>query len=91
VGTFTSEQLAAGINLAEQQTPMMAQAAVVYALTVKHDNLHSTRWRQVQVVTDVSPASLKALVALDELEADIVRQQRAAARPMVRRYEVVAN
>lgn len=91
VGTFTSDQLAAGINLAEKQTPMMAQAAVVYALTVKHDNLHSTRWRQVQVVTDTSPAALKALLALDELEADIVRQQRAAARPVARRYEIVAN
>ncbi len=70
---------------------MMAHAPAVYALTVMHDNLHSTRWRQVQVVTDMSPAALKALLALDELEADIVRQQRAAARPVVRRYEVVAN
>ena len=93
VAAFTSEQLAAGVNLAEQQTPMMAQAALVHALTLKHNNLHSARWRQVQVVMEkeTSAATLKALEALDELEAEVVRQQRDAAQPVLRRYELVAN
>lgn len=93
VGTFTSEQLAAGINLAEQQTPMIAQAAMVHALTLKHNNLHSARWRQVQIAMerDALPATLKALQALDELEAEVVRQQRAAAQPVSRRYELAGN
>lgn len=93
VGTFTAEQLAEGVNLAEQQTPMMRQAAAVWALTVKHNAMHSTRWRQVQVPMekDISVPTLKALQALDELEAEIVRQQRAAAQPVARRYEVVPN
>jgi lysophospholipase L1-like esterase len=93
VGTFTTEQLAAGINLAELQTPMMAQTAIVHALTLKHNNLHSTRWRQVQIAMerDTLPATLKALQALDELEAEVVRQQRTAAQPVSRRYELAAN
>ena len=39
-GTFTSEELAAGINLAELPTPMSRQAAQVHALTLRH-NEHS--------------------------------------------------
>jgi len=93
VGAFTSAQLAAGVNLAGLQTPMMRQAEAVWALTVKHNNMHSTRWRQVQVAmeNDLSVSTLKALEALDELEAELVRQQRAVAQPLTRRYEVVPN
>ncbi|MCX6632246.1 MAG: SGNH/GDSL hydrolase family protein [Candidatus Solibacter sp.] len=35
-GTFTAEQLAQGINLAELPTPMARQAAEVHALTLRH-------------------------------------------------------
>jgi lysophospholipase L1-like esterase len=93
VGTFTSEQLQAGVNLSAQPTPMMRQAEAVWALTIKHDNMHSTRWRQVQVAmeNDASVYTLRALEALDELEAELVRQQRAMAQPLTRRYEVVPN
>jgi lysophospholipase L1-like esterase len=90
-GTFTAEQLAQGINLAELPTPMARQAAEVHALTLRHNNIHTARWRQVQVPLekDYSPHVSKALDALDELEADIVRQQRAAAIPKARRFEVM--
>jgi hypothetical protein len=93
VGVFGSEELAAGINLATLPTPMARQAAAVHALTLRHNTMHATRWRQVQVPMekDLSPAVLKALAALDEVETDIVRQQRAAAQPMPRRYELIAN
>ena len=37
-GTFTAEQLAAGVNLAELPTPMARQAAEVHALTLRHNN-----------------------------------------------------
>jgi hypothetical protein len=91
VGTFTSQQLAAGINLAILPTPMARQATEVHALTVRHNNLHTARWRQVQVPLEKSnsPRLLKTLDALDELEADIIREQRAAAQPRPRRYEIV--
>ena len=47
--TFTREQLADGVNLAELATPMLRQAAEVHGLTLKHNNIHFARWRQVQV------------------------------------------
>jgi lysophospholipase L1-like esterase len=92
-GTFTTEQLAAGINLAELPTPMMRQAAEVHALTLRHNNVHATRWRNIQVPMekDQTPHLLKALDALDELEADLLREQRAAAQPKARHFEVVAE
>jgi lysophospholipase L1-like esterase len=91
VGTFTAEQLAAGINLAELPTPMARQAAAVHALTLRHNNIHTARWRQVQVPMekDSAPHLLKALEALDELETDVVKEQRAAAQPKPHRYEVI--
>jgi lysophospholipase L1-like esterase len=90
-GTFTSEQLTAGVNLAELPTPMMRQAAEVHQLTLRHNALHATRWRNIQVPMekDQTPHLLKALDALDELEADLIREQRATAQPKARHFEVV--
>jgi lysophospholipase L1-like esterase len=89
-GAFTAEQLAKGINLAELATPMARQAAEVHTLTLRHNNIHVARWRQIQVPSekDHSPHLSKALDALDELEADVVRQQRAAAIPKTRHFEL---
>jgi hypothetical protein len=80
-----------GINLAEFPTPMMRPAAETHALTLKHNNLHSARWREVQVPmeNDLSEDALKALAALDDLESAVVRQQHAAAQPRPRRYKLV--
>jgi lysophospholipase L1-like esterase len=90
VGTFTREQLAEGVNLAGLPTPMAKQAAQVHALTVNHNNLHFIRWRQVQVPLQENPSRQlpKALKALDALEEDMVKQQRAAAQPVSHRYEL---
>jgi len=92
-GSFSSEQLTAGVNLATLPTPMARQAGQVHALTLRHNNLHATRWRQVQVPLekDAAPHLLKALDALDELEADVIREQRAAAQPLPHRFELVAE
>ena len=49
VGDFTNEQLAEGVNLAVLPTPMAKQAAKVHDLTLKHNNIHFARWRDVQV------------------------------------------
>ena len=89
-GSFTSEEFAAGINLATVQTPMARQAAEVHALTLRHNNIHFARWRQVQVPLekDAAPHLLKALDALDDLESDVLKEQRAAAQPKPHRYEV---
>jgi len=93
VGTFSAEQLASGINLAELATPMTRQAAAVHQLTMQHLNIHNTRWRQLQVPmqTNEMPELLTALKSLDELDARLVRDQRAAAQPRLHRYMVVAE
>ena len=93
VGSFTRAQLAEGINLASLSTPMMKQALEVHALTLKHNNIHFARWRQVQVpLQDDRPANLApAMDALDRLESEIVEMQRAAARPRPRRYSLAAQ
>jgi lysophospholipase L1-like esterase len=90
-GLFTAAQLASGINLAELPTPMARQAAQVHALTLRHNNIHAARWRQVQVPMEKSNSShiSKALEALDELEADVVKEQRSTAQPWPHRYEIV--
>jgi hypothetical protein len=49
VGDFTKEQLAEGVNLAVLPTPMVKQAARVHDLTLKHNDVHFARWRDVQV------------------------------------------
>ncbi len=92
-GDFTAEQLAEGVNLATLPTPMMRQAMQVHALTLRHNNLHFTRWRQVQVPMekDAEPHLLQAESALDDLEGDVIREQRAAAQPVAHRFEVVAE
>jgi len=90
-GAFTAEELAHGINLAELPTPMARQAAEVHALTLRHNNVHAARWRQIQVPLEknYSAQVSKALDALDDLEADLVRQQRAAALPKARHFELM--
>ena len=74
-------------------TPMVRQAADVHALTLRHNNLHAARWRQVQVPMekDQTPHLLKTLEALDELEAEVLKQQRAAAQPRPRHYELAPD
>lgn len=93
VGTFTGEQLSQGINLAELVTPMIRQALAVHALTLKHNNVHFARWRQVQVPlqSEMSPAALKAMDALASLQSEIVARQRAAAAPKARRFELAGQ
>src|SRR5262249_59350509 len=93
VGTFSAEQFASGINLADLATPMTRQAAAVHQLTLQHLNIHNTRWRQLQVPmqTNEMPELLTALKSLDELDARLVRDQRAAPQPRLHRYMVVAE
>jgi hypothetical protein len=93
LGAFTKEQLSGGINLATLPTPMMRQAADVHALTLKHNNIHFARWRTVQVPLERETLEHKqaAMDAMDLLEADLVRQQRAMAKPKPHHYELSAD
>jgi lysophospholipase L1-like esterase len=90
VGTYTKEQLAEGVNIATANTPMARQAAQVHDLTRKHTDIHNLRWRQVQVPLRGSNTSHldAALKALDDLESDLVAQQRQAAQPRPHDFEL---
>jgi hypothetical protein len=93
VGDFSRDQLAQGVNLAQLSTPMMDQARDVHRLTLKHNDHHSWRWRDIQVLLGGRSAELDAalpavLKALDAEEAQMVATQRAAAQPKSHRYEL---
>jgi hypothetical protein len=95
IGSFTSEQLGQGINLAILPTPMAKQAAQVHKLTLQHNNIHFQRWRQVQVplAENKNPKVQKAvkdlMTVLDDEEAEIVKEQRAAAQPKRHQFHLV--
>jgi len=88
VGDFTSQQLEEGVNLAVLPTPMATQAAKVHELTLKHNDVHFARWRDVQVALQDYKLSREAAAvsALDKLEEEVVEQQRAEAQPKPRHY-----
>ncbi|MCI0746189.1 MAG: SGNH/GDSL hydrolase family protein [Verrucomicrobia subdivision 3 bacterium] len=95
IGSFTGEQLSQGINLTILPTPMVKQAAQVHKLTLQHNNIHFQRWRQVQVPLEknesarVQKAVKDLMTALDDEEAEIVKQQRAAAQPKRHQFQLV--
>lgn len=97
LGTFAQAQLAEGINLATLPTPMAKQATEVHRLTLHHNNVHFQRWRQVQVPfasnqnPKVQSATRELMAALDDEEAGVVAEQRAAAQPKPHRFELVPN
>jgi len=93
VGDFTKEQLAQGINLALESTPMMKQASRVHDLTLKHNDIHFARWRDVQItLQDYKFGGEQGAVdALDNLEEQIVQEQRATAQPKPRHYELLPD
>ncbi len=91
VGEFSNAVLQEGINLATFHTPMNEQAMQVLKLTTVRTQIHNTRWRNVQVpLQETSAAAIdNALVAMDQAEADIVQQQREAAKPKPHQFELV--
>jgi lysophospholipase L1-like esterase len=91
VGSFTADQLAGGLNLAELQTPMAAQAAAVHRLTIERANVHQMRWRQIQMPfrNYNMPRIASIEDNLDALEAEIGARQRAAAQPAACYYELI--
>jgi hypothetical protein len=62
----------------------------VHNFTVEHNNLHSARWRNLQVPfqSDPLPHLQQGLQMLDTLEAEIVQRQHAAAQPQPHHYEL---
>lgn len=90
VGSFSRLDLADGVNLALLPTPMVKQALDVHALTIRHNQIHYERWRHLQVPLQEQKLERlqPALDSLDALEAELIEQQRTAAQPRPRRYEL---
>ncbi len=91
IGTFSRQQLEEGLNLAQWPTPMFQQAQAVHNLTVKHNNIHAVCWRELKVALagQTLPHLAQAVEALNNLEADLVAQQRETAQPRAHRYELL--
>jgi lysophospholipase L1-like esterase len=95
IGVFSQEDLAKGVNLATQSTPMMDQAVAVQLLTVQHNDLHYARWRNIQVPllsknnTAIATALPPILRALDAEEKGVVAQQRAKAQPVAHTFKLI--
>jgi hypothetical protein len=92
-GTFSKEKLAGGINIALLPTPMQKQAGEVHKLTLSHNNIHFTRWREIEFAMEKYPRTekpVKEIVKiLDEQEAEVIEQQRAMAQPKPHKFELV--
>jgi lysophospholipase L1-like esterase len=91
VGAFTKQSLEDGINLAIMATPMLKQAQAVHLLTMEHNGIQRARWREVQVpLQDEALASKqRAMDALDALDRELRKKQRATARPRPHYFELI--
>ncbi|HVU32934.1 MAG TPA: SGNH/GDSL hydrolase family protein [Opitutaceae bacterium] len=92
VGTFTSDQLAAGVNLAEHHTPMLEQAYGVLDLVWKQTAWRFFAWRgiQTQLSFDHDPTVQRAagdlVSALEAQGQEIGRKTYTAAQPKPTTY-----
>jgi len=96
VGKFDADQLEAGINLAEYDTPMLEQAYQVLDLEWKQVAWRFFAWRgiQTQLTFDRDVAVQKAadslIAALYAQKDQIEDQQHVASQPQPTHYELVS-
>jgi lysophospholipase L1-like esterase len=92
VGTFGSDELGAGINLANYPTPMVQQAREVLYLTLKRAGIYNFRWRflQISLADDGLEDQPEAIREMDRLENELAARRRAKAQPVPRRYTLEA-
>lgn len=90
LGSYKDNELADGVNLATVETPMLKQAQQVHELTLRHNNVHFVRWRQVELpLQGASPQNLpQALNLLDAVENDVISVQRTESQPRPHRFEL---
>ena len=91
VAMYSADQLGAGVNLAEVDTPMSKQASEVLQLTYRHNLLHWARCHLIQTSFDTEkpPSMDAAIAALDTLESEVVAMARSKAQPKLHRYELL--
>jgi hypothetical protein len=90
MGFFSRSRLDEGINLGGLPTPMWKQAMAVHVLTRKHDKLQTARWRLLHAPAEERQSAewKQALEALRDVEADLLDERRAKAKPRTHDYEL---
>jgi lysophospholipase L1-like esterase len=96
VGTFTSDELAAGVNLATLDTPMKAQAARVASLVREREEAHNQRWRTYQTgwfggEEAASSEKNEVMRALDRYDAALDKAVRKAAQPVAHQFTLTSQ
>lgn len=87
VGSFTREELTAGVNLAALDTPMAKQAATVLDLTFKHNNIHREIWQKGQGNYAKMTAEEKVKFnTMDPTEVEAIKAQKEAAQPKPHKF-----
>ncbi len=86
IGAFSAEQLAAGINLALLETPMLEQSRRVAMDTQVKNTLETQLFDLGDSNDPVLPETIKQLAAAEE---KAVAHQRADAQPVAHHYELL--
>ncbi|MGC8625668.1 MAG: SGNH/GDSL hydrolase family protein [Phycisphaerae bacterium] len=96
VGTFSSAQLATGINLARYHTPMLAQSYHVMHVIWHAEQMRFYIWHDIQLPLagygqpSIKKAEAKLIATLyHHLFQTIERREYVAAQPVLRHYELV--
>lgn len=95
VGTFSAEELAAGVNLATLDTPMRAQASRVLDLVRDRAEAHNQRWRSIQTNWFLGPEKAASkekegvFKALDAYDRALDKEARKANQPVAHRFTLV--
>jgi lysophospholipase L1-like esterase len=89
IGGFTAEQLAVGINLALLETPMLEQSRQLEADTEIRTTIDTQLFDLIVKPEDqIRPDTVKQLA---EAEEKSIARQRADARPVPHRYELLVS
>jgi hypothetical protein len=92
IGTYSAEELSAGVNIANLDTPMEDQARKVFHLTQARCEAHNLRWRNIQTnwLFENEKGAEKqkegAVAALDRYDTALDKAARKAAQPIPHRF-----
>lgn len=90
MGAFSAEQLAMGINLAQLETPMVAQARTVMSVVHQRADWMYQTWRQVEFNMRWAdgPKRTAAIQTANDLSDDLIAKIKVAAKPLPRKFEL---
>jgi len=92
VASFNRDELAAGVNIADLNTPATEQALKVYQLATTQEEIHFDWWRNVEVplADDGLAQSAGAVDSFRALEGGIEKKVHDTAQPTPHHFEIVS-